>query len=74
MRHLAFYYAIGFAIAGILMLILGLSVLDWLFSTVNGPLNVVVLALGMILPFVISALSWRDWGRFQKEKDPVPES
>jgi hypothetical protein len=74
MRHLAFYYAIGSAIAGILMLILGLSVLDGLFSTVNGPLNVVVLAFGMILPFLISALSWRDWGRLQKEKKPVPES
>ncbi len=56
------------------MLILGLSVLDGLFSTVNGPLNVVVLAFGMILPFLISALSWRDWGRLQKEKEPVPES
>jgi membrane protein DedA with SNARE-associated domain len=74
MKHLAFYYTIGFAIAGILMLILGFSVFDGLFSTVNDPLNVVVLALGMILPFVISALSWRDWGRLQKEKDSVPES
>jgi hypothetical protein len=74
MRHLAFYYTIGFAIAGILMLILGFSVFDGLFSTVNGSLNVVMLTLGVILPFVISALSWQDWGRLQKDKDSVPES
>jgi hypothetical protein len=74
MRHLTFYYAIGFTIAGILMLILGFSVFDELFSTANGPLNIVVLASGMILPFVISALSWRDWGRMQKDKESVQEN
>lgn len=56
------------------MLILGFSVFDGLFSTVNGPLNIVMLAFGMILPFMISALSWRDWGRIQKDKDSVPEN
>jgi hypothetical protein len=63
MRHIAFYYAIGFAVVGVLMLIftvvtLAVQALDsW---------NMAALVLSMILPFVVSMLSWREWERIQR--------
>ena len=63
MRHVAFYYAIGFAVAGFLMLVFTVMTLA---TCVLDPWNVVALTLAMILPFVVSMLSWREWGRIQK--------
>jgi hypothetical protein len=63
MRHVAFYYAIGFAVAGFLMLVFTVMTL---VTCVLDPWNVVALTLAMILPFVVSMLSWREWGRIQK--------
>ncbi len=66
MRHLTFYYAIGFAVAGLLMLIFTVMTYAGIPPTTRVPWNMAVLAFAMILPFVISTLSWRDWGRLQK--------
>jgi len=63
MRHVAFYYAIGFAVAGFLMLIFTVMTLA---TYALDPWNMTVLTLTMILPFVVSMLSWREWGRLQK--------
>ena len=63
MRHIAFYYAIGFAVAGFLMLIFTVMTLA---AYALDPWNMAVLTLAMILPFVVSMLSWREWGRLQK--------
>jgi amino acid transporter len=63
MRHAAFYYAIGFAVVGVLMLIF--TVMTLAAYTLD-PWNMMVLILAMILPFVVSMLSWREWGRIQK--------
>lgn len=63
MRHMAFYIAIGFAVAGVLMLIF--TVMTLAAYTLD-PWNMAVLTLAMILPFVVSMLSWREWGRIQK--------
>jgi hypothetical protein len=63
MRHIAFYYAIGFAVAGFLMLIFTVMTLA---TYALDPWNMAVLILAMILPFVVSMLSWREWGRLQK--------
>jgi hypothetical protein len=63
MRHVAFYYAIGFAVAGFLMLVFTVMTLA---ACALDPWNVAVLTLAMILPFVVSILSWREWGRLQK--------
>jgi hypothetical protein len=63
MRHVAFYYAIGFAVAGFLMLVFTVMTLA---ACALDPWNVAVLTLAMILPFVVSMLSWREWGRIQK--------
>ncbi|HJW97894.1 MAG TPA: hypothetical protein VJ529_02110 [Candidatus Bathyarchaeia archaeon] len=66
MKHLTFYYAIGFAVAGLSMLIFTVMTYAGIPTTTRDPWNLTVLALAMILPFVISKLSWRDWGRLQK--------
>ena len=63
MRHAAFYYAIGFAVVGVLMLIF--TVMTLAAYTLD-PWSMTVLILAMILPFVVSMLSWREWGRIQK--------
>jgi cytochrome bd-type quinol oxidase subunit 1 len=66
MRHLTFYYAIVFAVAGLLMLIFAAMTFAGISQTTHDPWNMTVLVLTMILPFVISTLSWRDWGRLRK--------
>jgi len=66
MKHLTFYYAIGFAVAGLVMLIFDVMTFAGISQTTRDPLNMAMLVLAMILPFVISTLSWRDWGRLQK--------
>ena len=63
MRHVAFYCAIGFAVTGFLMLIFTVMTL---VARALDPWNMTVLISAMILPFVVSMLSWREWGRLQK--------
>jgi hypothetical protein len=70
MRHVAFYYAIGFAAAGSLMLTFTVMTLAGIPPVTRDPVactpwNMAVLTLTMILPFVVSTLSWREWGRLQ---------
>jgi hypothetical protein len=74
MKHLAFYYAIGFAIVGCLMLYAGLSTFVTMVSNSADRFDTAVLATAMLLPFVISTLSWRDWREIIGKKDPPQES
>lgn len=69
MRHLTFYYAIGFLIVGFLMLFIGLSTFIGRISRNDDLAGSTMLGLAMLLPFVIAELSWQDWGIIQKEKD-----
>jgi cytochrome bd-type quinol oxidase subunit 1 len=70
MRHAAFYCAIGFAVTGFLML--AFTVITLATRTLD-PWNAGVLTFTMILPFVVSVLSWREWGRLQKATAPIEE-
>lgn len=63
MRHIAFYYAIGFAVAGVLMLIFTVVTL---VAQALDPWNMAALILTTILPFVVSMLSWREWKQIQR--------
>jgi hypothetical protein len=63
MRHIAFYYAIGFAVVGVFMLIFTAVTL---VAQALDPWNMVALIFTMILPFVVSTLSWREWERIQR--------
>jgi hypothetical protein len=68
MRHVAFYYAIGFAVAGCLLLIAYFSTfVSMLFNNYNS-LVTTVLGTALMLPFLIAVLSWRDWREIQSEK------
>ena len=69
MRHLAFYYAIGFAVVGCLMLFTNLSTFIGMVTHNSDPFATAVLATAMSLPFLISGLSWRDWKDIQRKKD-----
>jgi len=73
MRHLAFYYAVGFAVVGCLMLITNLSTFIGMVTRDFDLFATVVLATGMSLPFLISGLSWRDWKNIQRKKDICKE-
>lgn len=68
MRHLAFYYAIGFAILGCLLLVALSSTLVGAVQGAFDPYAVTSLAAVMLLPFLIGALSWRDWKETQKKQ------
>jgi hypothetical protein len=65
MRHIAFYYAIGFAVVGVLMLIFTVITLA---SYTLDPWNMVALTLAMVLPFLVSMLSWREWANSEGNK------
>lgn len=69
MRHLTFYYAIGFAVAGCLMLGLGLATFSGVGSRSYDPYTLAVLGVSMFLPFMISALSWDEWKEMQRRYD-----
>jgi hypothetical protein len=68
LRHLAFYYAVGFAILGCLLLVALSSTLVGTVRSAFDPYAVTGLAAVMFLPFVIGALSWRDWKETQKKQ------
>jgi hypothetical protein len=66
MRHVAFYYAIGFAAVGILMLIFTVMTFAGIPPATRDPVarspwNMAVLTSTAILPFIVSTLSWREW-------------
>ena len=63
MKHLTFYYAIGFVVIGVLMLLASFLTFIGMLSSMNSPFDTSLLGLAIILPFVISMLSWRDWGK-----------
>jgi hypothetical protein len=73
MKHLTFYYAIGFAVIGVLMLLASVLIFIGMLSSMNNPFDTSLLGLAMILPFVISMLSWRDWGRIRIGKETGQE-
>jgi cytochrome bd-type quinol oxidase subunit 1 len=67
------YYVIGFAVTGFLMLIFTAMTFAGISPTmrdprVQDPWNMVVLTLAMILPFVVSTLSWCEWGDFRRQR------
>lgn len=73
MKHLAYYYAIGFAVVGCATLI-------GLFQTFAAiVLNdfeayvVTALIMAMFLPFTIATLSWREWRRVQEKQSSKRE-
>jgi hypothetical protein len=68
LRHLAFYYAVGFVILGCLLLVAFSSTLVDIVLRSFDPYVVTGLAAAMFLPFVIGALSWRDWKEVQKKE------
>ena len=69
MRHLSFYYAIGFAIVGFLMLCAYFSTFISMISNDYDPYVTPVLATAMLLPFMIAMFSWLDWRETQRNKD-----
>jgi hypothetical protein len=73
MRHLTFYYAIGFVVIGVLMLLASFLTFIGMLSSMNNLFDTGLLGLAMILPFVISMLSWRDWGRIRTGKETGQE-
>jgi hypothetical protein len=67
MKHLAYYYAIGFVIVGCATLI---SFFQTFMAIVLNDFEayvVVALIMVMFLPFTIAVLSWRDWRYVQKK-------
>jgi Sec-independent protein secretion pathway component TatC len=73
MKHLTFYYAIGFVVIGVLMLLASFLTFIGMLSPMNDPFDTSLLGLAMILPFVISMLSWRDWGKIRTGKEAGQE-
>ncbi|MGA3192243.1 MAG: hypothetical protein ABSD73_06985 [Candidatus Bathyarchaeia archaeon] len=69
MRHLASYYAIGFAIVGFLMLGAYFSTFISMVSNNYDPYGTPVLTTAILLPFVIAVLSWRGWKETQRNED-----
>jgi len=68
LRHLAFYYAMGFVILGCVFLV---ALSSTLLGVLLGGFDVYIVAslvAAMFLPFVIGALSWRDWKEVQKKQ------
>jgi hypothetical protein len=70
MRHIAFYYAIGFAVAGVLMLTFTVITLA---SYTLDPLNTAALTMAIVLPFLVSMLSWREWANSEDNKHKQEE-
>jgi hypothetical protein len=69
LRHLTFYYAIGFAVVGCLMLCLGFATFSGVGSRSYDPYTFAVLGVSMFLPFMISVLSWGDWIEIRRKYD-----
>lgn len=74
MRHLTFYFAIGFVIMGCVMLCIGFSSFVSRVLNNSDRFDTAVLGTAMSLPFIISALSWRDWREIQKKEHTHQES
>jgi hypothetical protein len=67
MKHLSFYYAIGFLVVGCIMLSAGFPTLLGTPSYGGDFAGTAVLGLAMVLPFLIAGVSWRDWLKLKKE-------
>jgi hypothetical protein len=65
MKHLTFYYAIGFAVAGCLMLCFGVLISSEITSNKFPAHSVFAFAVTMLLPFLISGLCWLDWEKIR---------
>lgn len=67
MRHLTFYYAIGFVAVGIVMLCFGILQFAFPPSDNFHAYSITILTAAMALPFAISVLCWLDWQKVQGE-------
>jgi protein-S-isoprenylcysteine O-methyltransferase Ste14 len=70
MRHLAFYYAIGFAIVGCLLLLAYFSTFVSMMFNNYSPFVTAALGTALALPFLIAVFSWRDWREIQSKRWP----
>lgn len=68
MKHLAFYYAIGFAVVGCVTLICLAPAFTQIVMNNFEVYAAVALILAMFVPFVITVLSWRDWRETHKRQ------
>lgn len=68
LKQLAFYYAVGFAILGCLLLVALSSTLVGVILGGFDPYAVTGLAAAIFLPFVIGTLSWCSWKEVQKKQ------
>jgi ABC-type transport system involved in Fe-S cluster assembly fused permease/ATPase subunit len=73
MRHLTYYYAIGFAVIGCATLIGLFQTFTTIVLNDFEAYAVTALIMAMFLPFTITALSWRDWRRVQKKQPSTRE-
>ena len=68
MKHLAYYYAIGFAVVGCVTLIGMFQTFTRILLNDFEANAVTALIMAMFIPFTITALSWRDWRKIQKKQ------
>lgn len=73
MRYLSFYYAIGFAVVGFLIIGVYLSTFISMVSNDYDPYGTLVLATAMLLPFMIAVFSWRDLREIQRNNNAEGE-
>ena len=73
MRHLTYYYAIGFAVIGCATLICLFQTFTTIVLNDFEAYVVTALIMAMFLPFTITALSWRDWRKVQKKQPSTRE-
>jgi high-affinity Fe2+/Pb2+ permease len=72
MKHLTYYYAVGFAVVGCVTLIGLFQTFTRIISNDFEAYAVTALIMAMFFPFAISMLSWRDWKKVQ-EKEPLTQ-
>jgi hypothetical protein len=73
MKHLAYYYAICFAVVGCVTLIGLFQAFKAIVLNDFEAYSVTALIMAMFLPFTISVLSWRDWRKVQKNQPATKE-
>lgn len=73
MKHLAYYYAIGFAVVGCATLIGLFQTFTTIVLNDFEAYVVTALIMAMFLPFTIATLSWREWRRVQEKQSSKRE-
>ncbi len=67
MKHLAYYHAIGFLVVGCATLIGLFQAFTAIVLNDFEAYVVMAMIIAMSLPFIIAALSWRDWRCIEKK-------